>query len=35
MINFEDVTKESVKQHKQNWSQIIGASGSEENEFII
>ena len=35
MINFEDVTKESVKQHKRNWSQIIGASRSGENEFII
>ena len=35
MINFEDVTKESVKQHKRNWSQIIGTSRSGENEFII
>ena len=35
MINFEDVTKESVKQHKRNWPQIIGASGSGEHEFII
>ena len=28
MINFEDVTKKNVKQHKRNWSQIIEASRS-------
>ena len=43
-INFDDVTKENIKEHKANWPQIpdhlyriliIGGSGFEKNKIII
>ena len=44
MMNFDDVTKENIREHYPNWSQIpdhpyrisiIGGSISGKNEFII
>ena len=44
MINFDDVTKENMKEHYLYWPQIldhpyriliIGGSGSGKNKFII
>ena len=44
MINFDDVTKESIKKHNQNWSQIpdypyrilvIGGSGSGKTNSLF
>ena len=44
MINYDDVTKENLKEHNPNWPPIldytytilgIGGSGSGKNKFII
>ena len=43
MINFDDVTKENIKEHNSKWPQIpdplyrisIEGSTSEKNKFII
>ena len=44
MINFDDVTKENIKEHNQNWSQtpdhicrmlLIGQSGSGKNVHYL
>ena len=44
MINFDDVTKENIKEHNPNWPQIsdhpyiiviIRGSGSKKSKFII
>ena len=44
MIEFDEVTKETIQEHNRNWPQIldhpyrlliIGGSGSGKNEFII
>ena len=45
MINFDDVTKETIKEHRTNWLQIsdylyriliIGGSGSgKRNHYLI
>ena len=44
MINFDDVTKENIKEHNPNWSQlpdhpygilVIGGSGSEKANSLF
>ena len=44
MINFDDVTKENIKEHNPNWPQIpnhpyrvliIGGSGSEKTKSLF
>ena len=44
MINFDDVTKENIKEHNSNWSQtpdhlcrtlLIGQSGSGKNVHYL
>ena len=44
MINFSDVTKENIKEHNPDWSQIpdhpyriliIEGSGSKKNNYLV
>ena len=44
MINFNDVTKENIKEHNPDWSQIpdhpyriliIEGSGSKKNNYLV
>ena len=44
MINFDDVTKENIKEHNPNWPEIpdhpyriliVGGSGSEETNPLL